>query len=78
MSTTDATQWLPMDTAPRDGTTIMGKYPDGEEPIRWSERPVCMLGNRCGGFPPGWATPPYGDVDANLPMDPPEAWREIE
>lgn len=66
--------WLPIESAPRDGTIIVGKYEDGECLICWSERPVCMLGPVNGGFPPGWATA-GNETDYNLPMDPPEAWR---
>jgi hypothetical protein len=66
----------PMEDAPVDGTAIIGRYPDGEAEIFWSERPVCMLGNRCGGFDAGWATTGT-DTDRNLPMDEPEEWREL-
>lgn len=67
--------WKPLDSAPRDGTTIEGLYAEGPALIRWSERPVCMLGSRNGGYPPGWATT-GGQTDENLPMDAPMAWRE--
>ena len=64
-----------INTAPKDGTTIIGVWDDGEEFLMfWSERPVCMLGSRNGGHPPGWAT--AGDnVDSNLPVDEPPFWR---
>lgn len=65
--------WLNMESAPRDGTSIIGLYEDGVAVIRWSERPVCMLGERCGGYPPGWATC-GSETDSNLPMDDPKAW----
>ena len=66
-----------LDSAPQDGTPIIGLYDGADEcEIYWSDRPVCMLGERCGGFPAGWAT--HGnDTDFNLPMDAPEAWREL-
>ena len=68
-------RWLPLEDAPRDGTSIIGLYDDDEEAaIMWSERPVCMLGLRCGGFPAGWATDGT-ETDRNLPMDAPKAWR---
>lgn len=69
-----AFHWLPMEDAPRDGSSIVGLYDDGEAVIMWSERPVCMLGSRCGGYPAGWATNGDG-VDRNLPMDAPKMWR---
>ena len=67
--------WQPMETAPRDGTSIVGKYPDTECMIRWSDRPVCMLGPINGGYPAGWATD-GSETDRNLPMDTPEAWMD--
>lgn len=67
-------QYQPMETAPRDGSTIIGLYDEGEAHIFWSDRPVCMLGTRCGGYPPGWATNGDG-VDHSLPVDAPKAWR---
>lgn len=70
-----AMRWNSMEDAPRDGTPIVGLYDDGEEAIiRWSDRPVCILGSRNGGYPPGWATA-GNDTDYNLPMDIPKAWR---
>jgi hypothetical protein len=64
-----------MESAPTDGTPIIGLYDDGEEDIFWSERPVCMAGPVNGGHPEGWAT--CGDhTDHNLPMEKPNKWRE--
>ena len=66
-----------IDTAPKDGTTIDGLYPDGTvTDIFWSERPVCMLGTVNGGFPEGWATGGR-DTDYNLPMDTPFMWKDL-
>lgn len=62
--------------APRDGSTIIGIYDEGEFLIFWSDRPVCMLGPINGGFPEGWATSSESDTDYNLPMDEPKFWRE--
>ena len=65
-----------MDSAPLDGTTIVGIYEDGECLIFYSDNPVCILGSRNGSFPAGWATAPEADVDTNLPMDEPDGWEE--
>jgi hypothetical protein len=65
----------PIDTAPRDGSEIVGVYESGEEvSMFWSENPVCMLGSRCGSFPEGWATTGQ-ETDRNLPIDEPMYWR---
>jgi hypothetical protein len=70
-----------IDNAPRDGSAIEIAYKNGDDLdicfAAWSERPVCMLGSQNGGFPPGWATTYEGDVDSNLPLDPPDFWREL-
>lgn len=67
--------WLSMAEAPKDGTAIIALYEGDEEAsVMWSERPVCMLGSRCGGFPPGWATD-GSDTDGNLPVEEPLMWR---
>ena len=67
----------PMNTAPKDGTTILGLTQDGVlTDIFWSERPVCMLGTRNGGFPEGWATGGI-DTDYNLPIDTPMMWKDL-
>lgn len=65
----------PIETAPKDGDSIIGIYDDGAEcAIMWSERPVCMMGSRAGGHPAGWATDGT-ETDYNLPMDAPRYWR---
>ncbi len=65
--------------APKDGETIIGIYDGGdEELIFWSDRPVCMLGSRNGGFPEGWAIAPESDCDTNLPTDEPVSWRRYQ
>jgi len=65
-----------MNEAPRDGE-IEGLHSSGEVSLMfWSDRPVCMLGQRNGGFPEGWAT--CGpETDYNLPLDADDlvAWR---
>lgn len=69
------TDWQPMETAPRDGSTIRfraGDRSDGH--TFWSERPVCMLGEINGGFPPGWASHYLDETDHNLPMEVSDDW----
>ena len=66
-----------IETAPRDGRELIGVYENGEEvSMVWSRRPVCMLGQRNGGFPAGWATSGR-DTDRNLPIDEPHYWKEV-
>ena len=66
---------FPIVTAPKDGTEIIGINDDGEEyNVFWSQRPVCMLGSRCGGFHAGWATC-GNETDYNLPIDAPNFWK---
>lgn len=67
--------WKSMDTAPRDGTEIIGMYPQdgGEVEIRYSEIRVCMLadfGGAAGTFAEGWE-----DCLNGLVADIPDAWR---
>lgn len=73
--------WLPIETAPKDGTVIEVNYGTADNPQEvctafWSDKPICMLGPRNGTFPPGWATSGY-ECDKNLPLDPPNFWRPI-
>lgn len=71
-------EWQPMSTAPKD-RTIEFINEAGEQYLAvWSDRPVCMLGSRNGGFPPGWSTPIEADTDTNLPLDPGILWREYQ
>lgn len=58
-----------METAPRDGSEIIGIHEDGtKEPIFWNEDRYCMLGRRAGSYPPGWSSADE-TVDRNLPLD---------
>lgn len=63
----------PMETAPRDGTPIIGLYDgDGDCMIRWAEDRQCMLAGIAGGngyFGPGWE-----DCENHLIVDEPIAW----
>lgn len=65
----------PIETAPKDGTPIVGIDEDGsEDVIRWSEERYCMLGRRCGSYPDGWES-----IDAGfLPVDAPPFWRHVD
>lgn len=62
-----AVEWKSIDTAPKNGETIVANYGTIDKPetalICWSERPVCMLGPRNGSFPPGYERP--GDEGKN-------------
>lgn len=68
--------WQPMETAPEDGTEILGWYGDDDEcEIRYAERRQCMLAGSGGGngyFGPGWE-----DVFNGLIVDTPIKWKEI-
>jgi hypothetical protein len=63
----------PIEEAPRDGTAILGLYPDGtEDSLRWNDD------RRCAGEGPmacqgeGWVS-----LDAGgLPVDEPPEWQE--
>ncbi|NDV51512.1 hypothetical protein [Salipiger sp. PrR003] len=70
-----------VENAPRNGDEIEAGYQEGNQIfmdyIVWSERPVCMGGNRVGGQPPGWATGMSSNADTNLPVDPPDFWRPV-
>ena len=67
---------LLMKDAPRDGTPIIGIYPNGEKvEIQWAERRVCMLAGVGGGngyFGPGWQ-----DTYNKLIVDEPLGWLEF-
>lgn len=74
-------EWQPIETAPKDGRTIeVAHDEEGKETsfAFWSQRPVCMLGDRNGGFPPGWATAPEQNTDVNLPLSEVVMWRDRE
>lgn len=68
----------PIETAPKDGTVIVGIYEDREEDhVVWLESRQCMLSSvargagECG---KGWASA----LCDFLPVDPPVYWRPLE
>lgn len=72
----DDPPWLPMETAPHDGSTIVGLYENGDEvELSWaSEGRTCMLASvapGAGTFGPGWE-----DIENRLVADTPIAWRK--
>lgn len=71
-----APAWQPMDTAPTDGTPILGYYgADEVVAIRWAESRECMLASVAPGaglFGPGWE-----DVANGLYVDDPVSWAPI-
>lgn len=74
-------KWSPIQIAPKDGREIEINYGTEDKPedvclAFWSERPVCMLGPTAY-FPSGWATSGPA-TDRNLPLDPPNYWREAQ
>lgn len=68
--------WQPMETAPEDGTEILGLDEGGNEfEFRYAETRQCMLAGIGGGngyFGPGWE-----DVYNGLIIDTPIKWKEI-
>lgn len=68
--------WLSMDTAPTDGTPVVGLVEGESVEVRWAEEPRCMLAVFSGGvgaFPPGWE-----DTFNGLASPEPTAWKPIE
>lgn len=69
-------EWRSMDSAPTDGTPVLGLIGDDEVEVRWAEQRVCMLAGEvrgAGTFGPGWE-----DTANCLEVDAPEGWRPVE
>jgi hypothetical protein len=65
-------KWLPMDDAPRDGTTIIALFDDDECLINWAEDRQCAGAvDGHGYYGPGWNFPDVGLIC----FDEPFAWR---
>jgi hypothetical protein len=62
--------WHPIETAPKDGTVILG--PDGDE-VYWSDQRFCALGMPAGSCGPGWVSVLAG----HLPVDAPTHWSPV-
>lgn len=68
--------WMPIETAPKDGTPIKVLYADGltEEGVWWqAEGRCCVLGSRAGSLPSGWTSTEAG----NLPVDDITHWQPL-
>ena len=63
----------PIDTAPRDGSKIIGISEYGEDVIYWSGTRYCMIGAPMGSRGPGWVSVEAG----HLPVDEPDSWRPL-
>ena len=61
--------WHPMDTAPEDGTTVLGRYDEDEIEVRWATRRTRWSGDHLG---PGWVA-----VVDGLYIDEPQCWRPL-
>lgn len=67
--------WLPIATAPKDGTKLRARYADGsvEDGVYWEPHRFCMLGPPQGSRGEGWNSTEAG----HLPVEGIEAWQPL-
>lgn len=67
-------EYRDMDSAPKDGSTIIGLMPDGSEcEVNFAQERTCMMAGYAGGY--GYFGPGWEQTDCRLIVDDPVAWR---
>ncbi|MCU1687813.1 MAG: hypothetical protein JWQ81_8552 [Amycolatopsis sp.] len=64
--------WQPIDTAPEDGTVILGRYDEGEAEIRWATHRAALGGLSRTALGAGWVS-----TDDGFYIDPPQCWQPV-